>query len=105
MIPIIYVHTFAAFGVAYLVGHSVASKSTREWLWDLDVPPARWLVMLVECPACFGFWIGLAAGFAGVFDFASVPLPFLTPLLAACYTAATNLILGRLAGIVQEVKD
>lgn len=88
MIEILFIYTIAALGFVYIVGHSVASKAIREWLYD-RVPV---LVALLECPACLGFWIGLVSGLLGI-----VPLH---PLLLALYTSGAMLALGRATRIM-----
>ncbi len=100
-------YTLAAFGLAYVIGHSIATKAIREGLFTLGapLPPLRWLVWLVECPACFGFWIGW---FTGLWFAWESPLgrQLLAAFAIACYTAGTNFVLGKLTGLMQpEVKD
>jgi hypothetical protein len=109
----IYLFYFAAaFGLAYIVGHSAISVGFRRWLggtplrmvgsgadakWEPAKPGALgpfgdFICSLVECPACFGFWIGLAGSF--------ILEPLLTPFLlwcfiTACATSGVNFILAR----------
>lgn len=81
----------AAFGFAFIVGHSKISLLMRELLAGIPeeqvfntalpeqgaltvrsivrpaIPPlipffGPWLAALLECPACMGWWIGLSAG-------------------------------------------
>lgn len=138
-------YVLAAFGLAYIVGHSRISRPfrillagpreysqrcdhcgklssrrvpdvlsgwpcehcfTRNAIWEsADVTPYRprdFFVELVECPACFGTWTGLALGLL---------MPTLLPLelpraaaglALATFTAATNYLLGRASGLVSR---
>jgi hypothetical protein len=106
----IYLFYFAAaFGLAYIVGHSAISVGFRRWLGgtpakfgvDQSYEPAKpgafgpfgdFICSLIECPACFGFWTGLAGSF--------ILEPLLTPFLLwcfinACATSGVNFILAR----------
>lgn len=59
------------------------------------------LLRMVECPACFGFWEGaLFAVFAGPTIWSGVHGILLAPVLGFA-TLATNLILARHAGLMQ----
>jgi len=102
----------AAFGLAYIVGHSKISLSFRLLLGGRPAddptqysPPARpeilplipvagpWLVDLLECPACFGFW----EGFIGSFVLGQA---FEAAVLAGCAVAGSNFILGRATRLI-----
>lgn len=103
----------AAFGLAYIVGHSKISLPARSALataaanWPIDIDEerrpairnriAQWILDLSECVACFGFWIGLAAGFGNL----GPPEPT-NPLALALLTTASNLILGRITGLLGD---
>jgi hypothetical protein len=96
----------AAFGLAWIVGHSSISRPFRMLLWGgmPDQPAASavrgFLVELAECPGCFGFWVGLAVGF---FVPELFPLPLIRPLVAVglgCATAGLNIGFASLLGIV-----
>jgi len=104
---IVIIWTVAAFGAAYVLGHSIATQRLREILYgpvDRDgdgevsepIPPRSTLrripVMLLECPACLGFWLGLGAGF---FICGSNPDAVII-LISAFYTAGSNFILAKL---------
>lgn len=92
----------AAFGFAFIVGHSKISLAFREWLAARGAL-GEWLASLLECPACLGFWIGIAAVFTGVIH---VPLdvPFgpkwFAALLFACATSGSNLLASKWVGLV-----
>lgn len=99
-------YTFAAFGFAYVLGHAVISRPFRDALYSLGqtFPPLRWLVLLLECPACFGFWTGLGVGL-WAFDLDG-GYRILAAAILACYTAGVNFALGKLLGLMPpEVKD
>lgn len=54
-----------------------------------------WLVTLIECPACLGFWFGLAAGLI------HTPSAF-GAIAGALYTSGANFLLGRATGIMGD---
>lgn len=88
----------AAFGFAFIVGHSKISLAFREWL------AARgglflWFAQLLECPACLGFWIGLVAVLTS-----TVTVPFgprwFAAMVLACATSGSNLLASKWVGLV-----
>src|SRR5512147_1001754 len=138
----LFVYTVAAFGLAYIVGHSAISLPFRTWLAGktfarcpvcgdttdakfangfkcdgvgaipagntghapvafqlvFDAGPVRqFLLVLLECPACCGFWIGVAVVIYAV----SIGILLDTPLRHAIvasvvlplYTCGSNYIL------------
>jgi len=101
-------YTFAAFGFCWGVGGSLLTRPIREALGafaDSFVPEhasTRSLLqrlvtgglLLIECPACFGFWIGLAVGLLSGFGWYALALAF--------YTAGTNFLFGRLTGLIDN---
>lgn len=89
LLPIV----FVCFGLAYIVGHARVSLPIREAVAQAGVF-GRVFVELLECPACFGFWEGVALAFV----LHRVPLLF----ILGCFTAATNLILGRYCGLIGD---
>jgi hypothetical protein len=143
----LFVWTIVAFGIAYVVGHSVISRPLRVWIAgpevarcpvcgdtlearfdgatcegpadDHGVPVAAakhtptemvlvtsvgwrfWLVSLLECPACLGWWLGFAAGLAFVLAGGPGHLGLL-PLAGAFYTAGANFLLGRASGLMPD---
>lgn len=103
-------YLFAAFGLAYIVGFSTLSRPVRELLaiyalgtdGGRTYPAALFVLNLIECPMCFGWWTGLAAGVA-----VGLAAPWwwngpvwLPALLLPFATAGSNLMLGTYAGIV-----
>lgn len=112
------VYFLAQFGFAYIVGFAKISELPRYLL----APPTRimvsgneapapglvnrirwWLIQLVECPACLGFWTG-AIGGRFLLDGVGVAAPFSTPWLLfiffGCATAGSNFLLGRLTRLI-----
>lgn len=100
------VFAVAAFGLAYIVGFSKLSLPVR----SLIAPPAGTtadsaslkdvvrlaLVTLLECPACFGFWVGLIYGFACHPKWAPDALGL------ALFTCGSNYLLAKFAGLLEE---
>lgn len=98
------IYTFAVFGLAYIVGHSVISVPVRDRLaeWGgsgtLRSALGVTLVTMLECPACFSTWVG---GIVGIFAAPHLGWPRWIAIIAlACYSAATSLILGKLTRII-----
>lgn len=94
-------YAVASFGLAYIVGQSKISLPIR----NLIAPPIEiefepWgvirsgLVALLECPACFGFWTGLACGILAA--------PFWEIPMLAVFTCGSNYLLAKFAGLLEE---
>lgn len=91
------IYILAAFGFAYIVGLSRISFPIRhvlvrigEWAWYTR--PFLWLVDLIQCPMCLGFWTGLIAAWR--FDASLLGLNLISSaFIAGCVTAATNALL------------
>lgn len=101
------VYMVAAFGFAYIVGRSRISYPIRLAVnligsWPNPVwRPLRWFVILIECPACLGFWIGGAAAYR--FDVSLIGLNAISSaVIAGCFTSASNLLFYALARSVME---
>lgn len=122
------VYLLAAFGLAYIVGHSTISLPFRKWLGGtpakddptlyLTPMPAKpgalgplgdFLTALIECPACFGFWCGLIAALSGMIpvhpEFSDTIWPstwrwFTWPVMLGCVTAGSNFALSRLTRLI-----
>lgn len=92
-------YVVAAFGFAYIVGHAVVSRSIREALWEAGevAPIVRWLVALVECPACLGFWVGLFVGLYLGWGPSALAL--------ALFTSGSNLLLGKLTRLMPSQSE
>lgn len=109
------IYSTCSIGFAYIVGHSLITRAVRGFLFGQTTPeeriaanhgeeipidsPRRWIVALLECPACLGFYEGLITGWF-IQDF----VPFLpawgTMGLLALFTCGTNLIFGKLLGLM-----
>ena len=62
-----------------------------------------WLAEMLECPACFGTWSGLAAGLVLVSIPEATPLDPLGmagPFALAAYTCATNFVVAHFTGLL-----
>lgn len=97
MIPLV-IYTVAVFGLAYVIGHAEVTRALRETLHDGPGPlprTRRLVVVLMECPACLGFWLGLGFGLW------APPLAAVSPLSLAFYTCGSNLLLARYVGIMR----
>lgn len=96
-------YLLAAFGLAYIVGHAKISLVPRLLLGGSlhAEPPVKplvpvvgpFLVDLAECPACFGFWVGLVYALA-------VGGGFGDALWLGCLTSGSNFLLGRLTKLI-----
>lgn len=114
------IYALISFGFAYITGHALITRSVREWAYDFGIGsklhpveenavvkpgsvyahklhPLRWLVLLLECPACLGWWIGFAAGYY----FNGWPLA----LAASLFTTSTNFLFGRATGLIARPGD
>jgi len=91
---ILLIHTFAAFGIAFVIGYSKITYGIRVAL-DEGNGFSHWILSLMECPACLGFWIGFmtaqAKGLGWVISFA-----------IGFYTAGTNFVIGRATGLIRD---
>lgn len=102
------VYAVASFGFAYIVGHSKISLPMRQMI-DPGAPTVEMtggkvargvFLMLLECPACLGFWTGLfAALFLNVWPDVS---HLGSPLACALFTSGSNLLLSKLGGLLDE---
>lgn len=120
-----WLYILAAFGFAFIVGYAKISLPLRAALamaeresrgprgerivWELPlVEPRRWLLDLLQCPACLGFWIGGAFALADPGLFGAVvalgldrlPMIVLVPIFGLA-TSASNFILGALTGLIE----
>lgn len=60
----LFVFTLASFGLAFVIGQSKISLPIRmvlepESILTFSDSLRAWLLALMECPACLGFWFGL----------------------------------------------
>lgn len=96
-------YLLAAFGLAYIAGHSKISITPRLILGgsktiEPPIPPlipgfGPFVVDLIECPACLGFWEGLVYGWV-------MRGQFLDGLWLGCVTSGSNFLLGRLTNLI-----
>lgn len=108
----LFFYTVAAFGLAYIVGHSAISLPFRMAVDpgpDVNSPAKvfwAWFLMLIECPACFGFWTGLFAGMLyAAMDGEQYPREgalarILFAVGLALYTTGSNFVLARLTSLI-----
>lgn len=120
-------YLLAAFGFAFIVGYAKISLPLRAWLaregkyqrWNRAleayqwydsrfVELRRWLVDLLQCPACLGFWIGVTFALADPWVFGAAValginhLPvFGTALFFGLATTASNFILGVITRLIE----
>jgi hypothetical protein len=94
---ILFGYSIAAFGLAYIVGHSEITLGLRRYLADGNAF-AQFVLALMECPACLGFWIGICAGLNTPWFGRSVSIA----VCAGLYTCGANFILGRTTGLISD---
>jgi predicted ABC-type sugar transport system permease subunit len=96
-------YTLTMFGIAYVAGHSVISLPAREVIavWS------QWLITMIECPACLGWWLGLVSGlifaFTGWRPFGPAALGIVVTL--PFYTAGANYLLARATGLIPNPQE
>ncbi len=95
-------YSVSAFAISYIVGHSTLSKLWRERIWGDDPETARnvvavAIVLLLECPACFGFWTGVVAALVGTTPFV---VEHLDVVAWGLFTSGSNLILAKVTKLV-----
>jgi len=101
-------YSVACFGVSFAIGHSQISLPFRKLLNPTKVIGPigvirAFLVALVECPPCLGFWCGLAYGFAFRPSWAeSFYVTDKGVIELALYSCGSNLILARVVGLIKE---
>lgn len=121
-------YLLAAFGLAYIVGFARISLRFRTWLGGTPAKPPNPLAIggaaaqgtpavpgklgpfgdficeMLECPACFGFWIGFVSAIAGMPCGAPEPFPpyhgITWPITLGCITSGSNFILSRLTKLI-----
>lgn len=104
-------YTLACWGLSFTLAYTKISFPFRNALswWagaeqihlagDWRVMPAiirwaaKWLLALVECVACTGFWIGIATGAVGL-HLGEIGSALAVPILGF-YSLGTNAIIGR----------
>lgn len=110
MTPILFV--LASFGFAFVVGYSKISLPLREWLahissLDLIANPTwakvstRWLLALLECPACVSFWLGFFATILAPTSIVSDTPILLSALFLGLANCGAVLALGMVTGLIK----
>lgn len=101
------IYMVAAFGLAFIVGRAKISFPIRLGLnligsWRNPIwRPLKWFVILIECPACLGFWIGFVSAYR--FDVSLIGLDaFSSAMIVGCFTSGSNLLFYALARSVME---
>lgn len=103
------IYSFCAYGLAYIVGESKISLPLRMWIEPPSVRDAKvsWLIQcfdsirlvvlsLIECPACFGTWVGFFYGLWSAPTF--MPPETRGAVLLGLYTCGSNHFLSQLGG-------
>lgn len=117
-------YVFASFGIAFGLGYAKISLPLRNWLArisDLHLVgdkietaeligypklvrfAARWLLALLECPACVAFWLGLISVWTpivNVIPVGGIPLWVMGPILGVTNMGAV-LSLGMITGLIR----
>lgn len=97
-------YLLGAFGVVFVVGFSgislpmrkaIAPKHLLSW-GDLF---RQWLISLLECPACLGFWIGLCWGLTDP-KWVAGHHRLVSMVLCAFATSGGMFLLGRWTGLI-----
>jgi hypothetical protein len=89
-----------SYGLWYTVGRGKISQYARDALQ----PHIPWVISMIECPGCFGFWTGLLVMIIALSDGIAFKIPIHTeaypyiPILPF-FTVATNRLLHGLASI------
>ncbi len=96
------IYALAAFGFAYIIGFSKISLPFREWLeiFGRRFAPARWLLALIECPACVGFWWGVALANTPWALALGSGTAFERSIGHGLVTTALNLLLAKAVGLI-----
>jgi hypothetical protein len=88
-------YSLASFGFWWIIGRSRISLEPRNYVTRFNV----WLVELIECPGCYGFWHGSLCGVAFA---AWAGYEFLRAascgIVLGCITTASNLLLFSMIG-------
>lgn len=120
-LPLLYV--FASFGLAFVLGYSKLTFPLRKWLeWaaelrlagdkietaDVQGYPkavrflARWILSLLECPACLAFWFGAGAIFTPIADMVPMDVsPWITSPALGLANCGAVLTLGLFTKLIR----
>jgi Protein of unknown function (DUF1360) len=109
-------YVFASFGLAFVLGYAKISLPLRKFLARAAQPyegpdlggrvfslVARWLLALLECPACVAFWLGLASVMTPFVD--GIPLHGISWVMIAPFLGLANtgavLAVGMFTGFIR----
>lgn len=108
MIQYLIGYFLTTFGFCYVVGHSKISLPFRELL-------ARWAerprlvnhlllvpLSLIECPACLGWWVGLAAAWHNLVPFSLAQNPHINVVAWSFATCGAHYLLATWTGWITE---
>lgn len=101
----ILIYCLVTFGANWGAGHAELSYPARLLISGRDRPksflrPLRaWLLKLLECPGCLGFWLGVVAVAT---ELAPMEFPHSVGGAVACglFTSASNLLLAKYVGLL-----
>ena len=88
------IYSVAAFGLSWVLADSKISLPVRERL-STGGPVALFFLPLLECVACTGFHVGWISQLLGA-------APFTHWYLAAFFTCASNLLLAKYVGMLDD---
>ncbi len=83
----------AAYGFAWFLGRSKLTLGFRRWLAQV---PSPWLLALLECPGCVGFWTGYLYVARRSWD------TFVPAVLTGFVVLTTNLLLESITSHIKE---
>lgn len=93
-------YSVALFGLCYVIGHSKITLYPREQINRVRF--LRWPLALIECPACFSFWIGLfTAWMWPIHTINIVGSTFAHPLIFAFLSCGSSAIIGLFTGLME----
>lgn len=104
-VSLLLIWVLGQFGLAYIVGHSAISLPFRQALAPEEVKTVghafrQFIITLLECPACLGFWAGaVSIWLVSMVVVLPVPLYVAAPA-AAVVTCGANYIVARLTSLV-----
>jgi len=92
-----FVYCFAVLGFSYVLGFSKLTLPFREA--GAKNPVTKILVLLVECPACLGFWVGIAALIFRI-DPLHLSVTIWNAIYFGLFTSGINLFLALRSGLI-----
>jgi hypothetical protein len=79
----------AVFGCAWIIADSKISLPLRKWIASWSGEQSI-ILMLIECPPCLSFWLGLATGIGLGLGFYAFPLALVT----TCFSVVIWALIG-----------